>query len=151
MHKTLKIEPFEFDCEECGATNTFKVHTSAKAKLITNIIAVVLFGGFMLFMYQCSQDMNRPPVPFSELPEIEKQVTYDIMIKKRLRDPDSFQGISWGSTGEASTRTFRSKNGFGGYVIETWEIDLDGEYIGPTRSKSCIDFQSRPLRDKYIL
>ena len=52
-------------------------------------------------------------------------------LKKRLKDPDSFQAVEWGVVvpvpgGTYQVRcVYRAKNSFGGYVVEQVLADLD--------------------------
>ncbi len=53
-------------------------------------------------------------------------------IKARLRDPDSFKAQSWGRVVKTQNPpgymvwcTFRARNGFGGYNLETWVVAMD--------------------------
>jgi len=58
-------------------------------------------------------------------------------LKSVLKDPDSYQPISWGNVQEFSDgytvrHTYRAKNSFGGYVVEskTFMLDNSGSVIG---------------------
>lgn len=51
-------------------------------------------------------------------------------LKKTLKDPDSYEGVEWSKIIEVNgnyqvRHTFRAKNSFGGYVVETYNFTLD--------------------------
>lgn len=62
-------------------------------------------------------------------------------LKDRLRDPDSYESIEWTkpielkSGGYTVGHKYRSKNGFGGYVIETvmFKLDEKGKVLSMTK------------------
>jgi len=58
--------------------------------------------------------------------EIAIKVTAESLIKKTLRDPDSYQLIEiTPKTGKVITVRYRAKNGFGGYNVCTALVECD--------------------------
>lgn len=57
-------------------------------------------------------------------------------LKKNLKDPKSYESISWSPVRKENdhyvvTHTYRAKNSFGGYAIETgtFYVSLDGDFV----------------------
>jgi len=52
-------------------------------------------------------------------------------LKKRLKDPESFEAVEWSQVAKTSSGAYkvrcvyRAKNSFGGYVVEQILVDLD--------------------------
>lgn len=60
----------------------------------------------------------------------------ELFLEKHLNDPKSYEGISWTPVRQVGdkyvvTHTYRAKNSFGGYAIETgtFYVSLDGDFV----------------------
>ena len=85
-------------------------------KLIKYFISCAVFG-FFLLSATGSDDTNEPSKPLYE-DKYAIQATAESLIKKNLRDPDSYQLIEiTPETGRTVTVKYRAKNGFGGYNV----------------------------------
>lgn len=90
-----------------------------KEKLRLTIFALVT--GLFLITAGGSGD-SEPSKPLYQ-DEIAVKVTFEQLIKKQLRDPDSYEFISLEPNGAESSQgrfyiiKYRAKNGFGGYAI----------------------------------
>ncbi len=81
--------------------------------------------GFFLLSAAGSSDSSEPAKPLYE-DKYAIQITFEKLIKKNLRDPDSFQLIEvTPETGRTVTVKYRAKNGFGGYNVCTAVVSCD--------------------------
>jgi hypothetical protein len=88
------------------------------------LISCAVLGLFLLSAAG-SDDSNEPSKPLYE-DEIAIKVTAESLIKKNLRDPDSYQLIEiTPKTGKVVTVRYRAKNGFGGYNVCTAVVECD--------------------------
>lgn len=82
----------------------------------------VVFGFFLL---SAAGSDDEPPKPLYD-DEIAIRITAESLIKKNLRDPDSYQLIEViPKKGRTVTVRYRAKNGFGGYNICTAVVTCD--------------------------
>lgn len=80
---------------------------------------------FFLLAATGSSDSNEPQKPLYE-DKIAIKVTAESLIKKNLRDPDSYELIEIvPETGKMVTVRYRAKNGFGGYNVCTAIVTCD--------------------------
>ncbi len=86
-------------------------------------ISCVVIGFFLLSAG--GSDESEPDKPLYQ-DKYAIQVTFEKLIKKNLRDPDSFQLIEvTPETGRTVTVKYRAKNGFGGYNLCTAVVSCD--------------------------
>ncbi len=72
-----------------------------------------------------SSDSKKPSKPLYE-DKYAIQATAESLIKKNLRDPDSYQLIEIiPETGKVVTVRYRAKNGFGGYNVCAAVVECD--------------------------
>lgn len=57
------------------------------------------------------------------------KVSCENLIKRNLRDPGSYQRKNWIVTDGVAYVSYRAKNGFGGYVLESKACSMDGRDI----------------------
>lgn len=57
------------------------------------------------------------------------KVTCEQLIKKNLRDPDSYKRESWTVANGVAYISYRAKNGFGGYARESRSCSLSGDKV----------------------
>lgn len=80
---------------------------------------------FFLLSAAGSDDSNEPSKPLYD-DAIAIEVTAESLIKKNLRDPDSYQLIEiTPKTGKVITVKYRARNGFGGYNVCTAVVECD--------------------------
>ncbi len=81
--------------------------------------------GIFLLSAAGSDDSDEPKKPLYD-DEIAIRVTAKDLIKKNLRDPDSFELIDVSpKTGKTVSIRYRAKNGFGGYNVATAIVTCD--------------------------
>lgn len=79
-----------------------------------NLISCAVLG---LFLISAAGSEDEPAKPLYE-DKYAIQATAESLIKKNLRDPDSYQLIEiTPETGKVVTVRYRAKNGFGGYNV----------------------------------
>ena len=84
----------------------------------------------MFLLTAAGSEDSTPPKPLYK-DEFAIKATFESLIKKQLRDPDSYEFISsepLGSEmdgGHFFTIKYRAKNGFGGYAIGTAIVSCD--------------------------
>lgn len=87
-----------------------------------------------------SEDIIENPISKEYLAKSRAKVGVRSFLKRHyLKDPDSYEGISWDAFGVYSKEnntyfvlhTYRAKNSFGGYVVEEklFVLDSDGNVI----------------------
>ena len=90
------------------------------------LISCAVLGCFLLSAAG-SDDSNEPSKPLYE-DKYAIQATAESLIKKNLRDPDSYQLIEiTPETGKVVAVKYRAKNGFGGYNVCTAIVECDEE------------------------
>lgn len=86
------------------------------------LISCVVLGFFLL---SAAGSDDEPSKPLYE-DKYAIQVTAESLIKKNLRDPDSYQLIEiTPETGKVVTVKYRAKNGFGGYNVCIAVVECD--------------------------
>ncbi len=86
------------------------------------LISCAVLGFFLLSAVGSNDE---PPKPLYE-DKYAIQATAESLIKKNLRDPDSYQLIEiTPETGKVVTVRYRAKNGFGGYNVCTAVVSCD--------------------------
>ena len=86
---------------------------------------LIIVGIIVLISIICYSGSDEPSLPLYE-DKYAIQTTAKSLIKKTLRDPDSFQLIEIvPETGKVITVRYRSKNGFGGYNVCTAVVSCD--------------------------
>ncbi len=94
------------------------------------ILLFALITGAFLISAGGSDDNSKPEKPLYQ-DEYAVQATFESLIKKQLRDPDSYEFISAEPTGPEQsdgrlwTIQYRAKNGFGGYNVGTAVVSCD--------------------------
>lgn len=85
-------------------------------------ISCFVFG---LFLLSAAGSEDEPQKPLYD-DEIAIRVTAESLIKKNLRDPDSYQLIEvTPQKGKTVTVRYRAKNGFGGYNVSEAIVTCD--------------------------
>lgn len=97
-------------------------------KSIRLIVFAIITGAFLLTAAGSGDESSEPL--YKDKYAIE--ATFGSLIKKQLRDPDSYEFVSCEPLGEELkdgqffTITYRAKNGFGGYAIGkaivSWDV-----------------------------
>ena len=91
-------------------------------KNLNYFISCVVLGFFLL---SATGSDDEPKKPLYD-DEIAIRVTAESLIKKNLRDPDSYQLIEIvPETGRTVTVRYRAKNGFGGYNVCAAVVSCD--------------------------
>ena len=85
--------------------------------------------GAFLFSAGGSDDDTAKPLKDDEF---AVKYTFERLIKKQLRDPDSYEFISCTPSGESGNEKmfiieYRAKNGFGGYNVSRALVSCDNE------------------------
>ncbi len=94
-------------------------------KIFKYFISCVVLGFFLFSASGSDDSSNEPPKPLYE-DKYAIEATAESLIKKRLRDPDSYQLIEiTPETGKVVTVRYRAKNGFGGYNVCTAVVSCD--------------------------
>lgn len=98
-------------------------------KKIKLILSALVMGVF-LFSAGGSGD-DTPAKPLKD-DEFAVKYTFERLIKKQLRDPDSYEFISCTPSGESGNEKmfiikYRAKNGFGGYNVCQALVSCDDE------------------------
>jgi len=91
-------------------------------KYLKYLISCAILG---IFLLSAAGSEDEPAKPLYQ-DEIAIRVTAESLIKKNLRDPDSYQLIEiTPKTGKNLTIRYRAKNGFGGYNVCTAIVECD--------------------------
>ena len=91
-------------------------------KYLKYLISCAVLG---IFLLSAAGSDDEPKKPLYQ-DEIAIRVAAESLIKKNLRDPDSYQLIKiTPETGRNLTISYRAKNGFGGYNVCTAVVECD--------------------------
>ncbi len=100
-------------------------------KIMKDYKYLILGGVLGLFLFSSSgtfKDSSKEPSKPLYEDKYAIRTTAEKLIKKNLRDPDSYQLIEiTPETGEIITVRYRAKNGFGGYNVCTAVVTCDKE------------------------
>lgn len=111
---------------------------SASGELLRRIVLFV----FVIAVVICvKMGTNDQPSSFSHSSTVDQEAVYnskwdgsvrqaESAVKATLKDPDSFQSISWGKVqkvpgGYMVALSYRAKNSFGGYVVDRVVVEMD--------------------------
>lgn len=94
-------------------------------KTFKYFISCAVLGFFLLSAAGSDDSSNEPSKPLYE-DKYAIRATAESLIKKNLRDPDSYQLIEiTPETGRVVTVRYRAKNGFGGYNVCAAVVSCD--------------------------
>lgn len=104
------------------------------------LLAFVVITGCFLLAAAGSQDESKTAAPlYADRYAIE--ATFETLIKKNLRDPDSYQFVKCDSLGffygydHCFLIEYRAKNGFGGYSIGNAVVSCDSTTMRMVRNE----------------
>lgn len=133
-----KISNAATSCPGCGEPRPDGGWKKPSAGPFGWVLALIIGIGIM--SGQCGTDNNTTTAPLAPSKKTETVMNsawdgsvwqVEHYLKRRLKDPDSFEAMEWGKVilvpgGTYQARClYRAKNSFGGYVVEQVLVDLD--------------------------